>query len=574
MSPSLQRTAAVPSTPRLLALWVPDWPVIAATLQGRGRRGALPDPALAPIAIVGGRGVHAASAPARAAGVSRGMQLRRARTLCPGLAVLTPQPQREARAFEYVMASIGSILADPAVARPGLVLSEAGGPARLMGGEEALARALVESVAQDPGVECQVGIADSLLGAVLAARDGVIVPTGGSARFLAPRPLDSLTMALTTHRDRQEVQDLIRTLDRLGVRTLGDLARLARADLVARFGPVGQRAHELACGQSWRIPRAERPAGDLDAEIVLDPPVSRTDAAAFAARSLSEALVARLVSRGLAAGRLVVECGCDNGAQLSRTWMLETTPSASELTDRVRWQLEGWLSGRSAAPPASPLTRLRLVAVELRPAGASQSGLWAAPGDEAERRAGRAAERVESLLGAGGVYVPHLVPGRDPRSRCRLLPWGQAGPVAGERSGAAQPPGRSTSGGGPGEDPQHGPWQGMLPVPSPSLVLPDPAPALLSDVCGREVGVDLQGQLEGVPAQLEIPARSGDRFGASYAPEGVVAVRSWGGPWPVDEGWWRPSGPSRRAYLQIVIEGGPPLLLVRAGRWWLEAIYL
>ena len=50
-------------------------------------------------------------------------------------------------------------------------------------------------------------------------------------------------------------------------------------------------------------------------------------------------------------------------------------------------------------------------------------------------------------------------------------------------------------------------------------------------------------------------------------------VVSWAGPWPVDEGWWRPEGASRRAYLQVVADLGPPLLLVRAGRWWLDAVY-
>ena len=47
----------------------------------------------------------------------------------------------------------------------------------------------------------------------------------------------------------------------------------------------------------------------------------------------------------------------------------------------------------------------------------------------------------------------------------------------------------------------------------------------------------------------------------------------WAGPWPVDEGWWTSRGPSRRAYLQVVTDVGPPRLLVRSGRWWLDAVY-
>lgn len=610
-----------PEAPRLVAVWVPDWPVVALTLEAREQRRLLtgrplpsgerllPDPAVTPVAVVGGRGVQAASAPARAAGVAVGSRLRTARSLCPGLVVLPAQPEREARAFETVMDALGTVLADPVVARPGLALSGARGPARWLGGEEALAAGLVEAVAEGPGVECQVGVADSLLGAVLAARHGVLVPEGETPAFLAPWPLDSVLAALPTRRAREESRDLLETLGRLGLRTLGDLAALPLPDVSARFGPVGERVHLLASGRSRQVPRSARPASDSSAEIALDPPVERADAAAFAARQIAERLSALLVGRGLAAGRILVEAGCENGAELSRSWMLETTPSAAELTDRVRWQLEGWLSGRSGRPPTSALTRLRLTALELVPAGASQAGLWAAPGEQGRRRARRAAERVESLLGAGGVQVPLLVEGRDPRSRTRLVAWGEQPADAGAPARAstrprrrpARTPGKgSSSDAGPGVGASAGggaiagagaggrsagaaradggagdpaPWSGALPLPSPSVVLLEPAPVRLTDADGREVLVSAQGQLEGVPAVLDLP-----RGGAAGGAAGVVGggerrVVSWAGPWPVDEGWWRPEGPSRRAYLQVVTDTGPPLLLVRSGRWWLDAVY-
>ncbi|EJN83587.1 hypothetical protein HMPREF1129_0790 [Actinomyces naeslundii str. Howell 279] len=53
----------------------------------------------------------------------------------------------------------------------------------------------------------------------------------------------------------------------------------------------------------------------------------------------------------------------------------------------------------------------------------------------------------------------------------------------------------------------------------------------------------------------------------------MESVLLWAGPWPVDEGWWAPQGPSRRAYLQVVTDVGPPRLLVRSGGWWLDAVY-
>lgn len=582
-----------------MSVWVPDWPVVALTLESRSQQRDCraptgpqrpPNPALTPVAVIGGRGVRAASAPARAAGVGVGMRSRVARSLCPGLVVLSPQPEREARAFETVMEALSTLLADPLVARPGLALSAARGPSRWAGGEEELAAALVEVVAQGPGVECQVGIADSLLGAVLAARCGVIVPSGATPGFLAPWELDAALTCLPTQRLRTQGAEVIQTLNRLGLRTLGDLAALPGRDVSARFGPVGHCLHRLASGEGHEVPRSARPATDLAVESALDPPVERADTAAFIARFLAESLAAKLTAAGLGVGRLLVEARCADGAEIARSWMLDAAPTPEEITDRVRWQLEGWLSGCSGRPSAGPLTHLRLSALEPVPAGGAPAGLWDVPGRRGQARSTRAAERVESLLGVGRVQVPLLVPGRDPRSRVRLLPWGTQD--ANENRGEGKAP-----------------WSGGVPAPSPSVVLADPVPAMLWDASGHELTVRADGHLEGTPARLRIggaqerPAAAAERArsrgtvaagedpppltaeqvpsaastvgpGAPERPwEGECGIVSWAGPWPVDEGWWRPGGASRRAYLQVVPDQGPPLLLVRSGRWWLDAVY-
>ena len=555
-----------PPTSRLVAIWVPDWPVVALTLEARQQRRHprtrqsdlhLPNPATDPVAVVGARGVLAASAPARSAGITTGMRLRTARSICPGLTVLAPQEEREARTFETVMEALTSLLASPTVARPGLALSGARGPATWAGGEEPLASALVEAVAQEADVECQVGIADSLSGAVLAARQGLIVEPGRTPDFLAPWPLDSLLACLPLRRLRRDACPLLETFARLGLRTLADLAALPGKDVTARFGPLGERLHHLAAGTHHEAPAMTRPAQDITVTSTLDPPVERADTAAFTARHLAETLAARLLSEGLAVGRLAVEARCADGAELARTWMLETTPTTTELTDRVRWQLEGWLSGRSGRPPSSGLIHLSLTALELSPAAATQAGLWQAPGQQAEARARRAAERVESLIGAGTVQVPRIVPGRDPRSRVRMAPWG-------EEEYVDEPGGDGSA-----------PWSGALPEPSPSVVLPRPLPARLTDVHGRELGVDIHGQLDGVPGFLSIGDGVVDS-GVDNAVDGEArteVVLLWAGPWPVDEGWWTPQGASRRAYLQVVTDTGPPRLLVRSGGWWLDAVY-
>ena len=93
---------------------------------------------------------------------------------------------------------------------------------------------------------------------------------------------------------------------------------------------------------------------------------------------------------------------------------------------------------------------------------------------------------------------------------------------------------------------------------------------------GCELGVDIHGQLDGVPGFLAIgddAEEGGGVIGGGANGGGLESVLAWAGPWPVDEGWWTPQGPSRRAYLQVVTDVGPPRLLVRSGRWWLDAVY-
>ena len=81
MNPPQPPSPSGPPASRFVAIWVPDWPVVALTMEARQQRrhprahqGAphLPDPATEPVAVVGARGVLAASAPARRAGITTG----------------------------------------------------------------------------------------------------------------------------------------------------------------------------------------------------------------------------------------------------------------------------------------------------------------------------------------------------------------------------------------------------------------------------------------------------------------------------------------------------------------------
>ena len=99
-----------------------------------------------------------------------------------------------------------------------------------------------------------------------------VVAAGGGRDFLAPLPVDLLDRALRDRigRDDPRAGRLVATLERLGVKTLGDLAGLPRVAIADRFGaarPAGARPrprprHAAAPADPPRGPRpGDRPAG-------------------------------------------------------------------------------------------------------------------------------------------------------------------------------------------------------------------------------------------------------------------------------------------------------------------------
>ncbi|WP_454294941.1 DNA polymerase Y family protein [Salana multivorans] len=550
-----------PRSPRLGVLWVPDWPVVAASTERR-------IPVDQPAAVHDNAAVLAASAPARRAGVRRGMRRRSAQELCPDLVLVPADTARDVRAFEPVVQAVEHVVADVEVVRPGMILFAASGPTRYLGSEERVGEELVGIIADEVGAECQVGMAEGYLAAVLAAREGIIVPPGTSAEFLAGRDVRSLLHAATTREASAAWADLVDLLRRLGLRRLGDVAALRTSDVAARFADLGLQAHRLARGLDARRPSIHRPDPDITVSADLDPPAARIDTAAFVARRLAEDLHTRLLRRGAVCARLAVTARTTTGGELARTWRIEGALTAGELTDRVRWQLEGWLSGRSGRPPAAPLSHLELFAQEVSPAGAAQEGLWGRR-TRGEVQAARAATRVQGMLGPGRVLVPVPEGGRTPRDRVRLVAWGDD----------ATPQRRADA-----------PWPGAVPPPLPT-VLPITPPAVhLVEAGGGGVVVDDRGLVSTPPTELLVPRGEG----LAWLVPGRHRVLAWAGPWPMVQRWWTPDGGVRGAWLQVQVQveidddaatpgpapheglqgpgSGVALLFYRDGAWWVEGV--
>ncbi|MFG2081089.1 DNA polymerase Y family protein [Micromonospora tulbaghiae] len=550
---------------RTLLLWCPDWPVLAAEIVDGV-------PATDPVVVLHANRVIACSERARAEGIRRGLRRREAQGRCPHLTVVDHDPGRDVRAFEPVVAAVEEVVAGVEVIRPGACATPARGPSRYLGGEEAAAERIVEHVAQSCAVESQVGIADGVFAAGLAAREGRIVAPGGTREFLAARPVEAL--------GRPALADLLR---RLGVRTLGEFAALPAGDVLARFGFDGALAHRLAGGRDDRPLAVRQPPADLTVTADHDEPIDRVDAAAFAARTLAERLHERLAGYGLACTRLGIEAVTAHGQELHRVWRHDGLLTAAAIADRVRWQLDGWLSGsngRGGTRPARPtagIVRLRLVPDGVLAQAGLQPGLWGETGEERER-AHRALSRVQGILGPEAVVTAVLGGGRSPADQVRLVPWGDervpARPGPPPLPSAAAPPAPAPTsvvvpaGSGAGRRAGRGraapepPWPGRIPPPSPAVVLPAPLPADVRDAAGEPVVVSARLAVSAAPARLTV----GDGRPAE--------ITGWAGPWPVDERWWAPAEARRRARFQVcLVDGAALLLAVEGGRWLVEAIY-
>jgi protein ImuB len=530
---------------RTLCLWCPDWPVAAA----RRRDPHLRD---APVAIFDRGVVLAASADARADGVMRGLRRREAEARCAGLAILDTDPAGDARAFECVARAVETLTPRVALDRPGLLSFPTRGPSRYFGGDVALGERVLAAVGAAGVVDVCAGIADGGFTARLAARRAgsrspgavEVVGPGESPAFLASWPVSVLD-------DTVSGDGLADLLARLGLFTLGDLAAVPASAVLARFGTAGLVAHRRARGLDEHPPNLSVPPPDLVEVIELDPPAERVDVAMFAGKSLADRLLAQLDLLGIACTRVAVEAETEHGERLTRLWRHEGALTAAALAERIRWQLEGWLTAGGGTPADTDLaaadtvtgglTLLRLRPDDIVPAGGRQLGFWGADQAAADRAA-RALARVQGLLGHEHVVTAVVGGGRTPHEQVRLVPWGDPREPVGEGQ----------------------PWPGAVPPPAPAVVLANPAPADLLDARDRPVTVSGRGDPSAPPARVR----------STVLPRGGGPVVAWAGPWLHDIHWWDTVARCRRALWQVVLDDDTACLVtVTGGSALIEAVY-
>jgi protein ImuB len=470
---------------------------------------------------------------ARAHGVRPGLRRRQAEAACAGLVFMDDDPARDVRAFEPIVVALEAIVPAVEIVRPGVAAFGARGPARYYGSEAALAQRVVDAT----GGEGNVGIADGFFAAEQAALRGTIVPPNQTVAFVATLPVAAFGD-----------DDLASELRRLGIRTIGDFAKLPAAAVLARFGTYGAWAHRTARGVEDEplFPREAPP--DFSASMELDPPADRIDVVAFAVRSLTAELSNRLATRGLACAQIAIEASTTWGETLSRRWRNDRLDPEA-LAQCVRWQLEAWLVARAdliRLRPNEGLRVLRLIPEELHPARGRQLALDDRTTARDEQM-DRILVRLQGTLGEHAVTTAEIVGGRTPRDRVRLVPWGRM------RSATSHPAGK--------RKPQPS-WPGALPAPSPATVYAKPIVADVRDARNASVVIDERGMWSADPVRFSTDGKAWH------------AIEAWAGPWPLYERWWDRSAGRCIARAQMLTDDGRALLLSFAhGRWFCDGVY-
>jgi DNA polymerase-4 len=267
------------------------------------------DPALRgkPV-IVGGTGnrgvVSTASYEARPFGVHSAMPMVQARRLCPHAIVLPPDFARYRAASQAIMAVFGSYspLVEP------LSLDEAfldmTGSERLFGPPREMGERIKRDVAEATGgLTVSIGAATTKFVAKVASDlekpdSLVLVPPEATLDLLWPLPVSRLWGVGPRTQER---------LERLGLATIGDVARLDRSSLCDSLGSLGEHIWKLANADDPREVVPEREARSVGAEYTLEHDVVGEPAIRHQLQHAADKVARRLRSKGLLASAVRVK---------------------------------------------------------------------------------------------------------------------------------------------------------------------------------------------------------------------------------------------------------------------------
>ena len=361
------------------------------------------DPSLRGKAVVVGAGargvVLSANYAARKYGIRAAMPVGRAKRMAPHAIFVTPDHQRYSEVSAKVMEIFDSFtpLVEP------ISLDEAfldvTGARKLLGTGREIAVEIRRQVEASEGITCSVGIAPSKFIAKLASGhckpNGILeIPADRILNFLHPLPVNAIWGVGPKTAE---------TLERLGLRTVADIANLPRATLIRALGQAsGASLYELAWGRDYRDVTPNEPDKSISAAETFAQDIDDPEEILQEFLRLTEKAAARLRENNYYAKTISIKVRFADFSTISRSKTLplpiDSTHDIYEIAkslylalnlDRARLRLVGIsLDNLSEAAPEQLLL------------GAREKG-W--------READTAIDRAKLRFGGGSVRPGRLI---------------------------------------------------------------------------------------------------------------------------------------------------------------------
>lgn len=366
-------------------LEVPDFPLHArlrlepagalaqatAIYAGSGRRAVL---------------AHLNNAAASGGVLRPGMSAVQALGLCPGLRLWTRDEAAEAEAMILLLHAAWRLAPRVEETEPGLCTVALDGRDRVALRED-VRRLLAELPLH--GLPLRVGVAATPGVARFAAfHAGSEFWVEDSRAFLGPLPVGLLGLS----------ESEASLFDSLGLRTMGDLARLPEASLAQRLGERGVRLWALATGRDGRPLRTATPPTRYRATYEFEQAAETLEPLLFLLRRFIDRLSEQLMQAGRVAERMRLGLNLEDETTAEREFRL---PQATARADGLFKVIEQYLGGLQTASAVAGL-ELELMPAE---AAARQEGLFESSLRDPHQFYDTLA-RVAAILGPGRIGAP------------------------------------------------------------------------------------------------------------------------------------------------------------------------
>jgi DNA polymerase-4 len=363
--------------------------------------------------LVGGGVVLAASYEAKAFGVRTAMGGAQARRLCPQAVVVPPRMSAYADASRAVF----EVFEDTTPRVEGLSIDEAfldvRGLERVSGTPVQIAARLRNDIRERVGLPITVGVARTKFLAKVASGvakpDGLlVVPRDGELEFLHPLPVERLWGVGPKTASK---------LRSVGITTVGEVARLEEATLVAMLGRAsGRHLHALAHNRDPRPVQVGRRRRSMGAQRALGRPQRSHDDLDSALIALVDRLTRRLRKAQRVCRTVTLRMRFGDFTRATRS---HTLPEATARTHTLLGAARGLLA---AAMPVVRSQGLTLIGVAFENLESDEAVQLALPLDRRETPAlDVAVDRLRDRFGSGAVTRAVLL-GREEAPSVPLLP--------------------------------------------------------------------------------------------------------------------------------------------------------